>query len=133
MPKKHRNIRFTTGQIAHRVWRWIKIDVWGIAREMRWSYLPPLMVYFAAGISGFTGIIESFFVKEELGLTAAFLAGLGFWAGLPWALKMPLGHLVDLFWRWKSIFVYLGAALMSASLLIGELVYFRRQRRVCGL
>jgi len=85
---------------------------------MRWSYLPPLMVYFAAGVSGFTGIIESFFVKEELGLTAAFLAGLGFWAGLPWALKMPAGHLVDLFWRWKSIFVYLGAALMSASLLI---------------
>ena len=47
---------------------------------MRWSYLPPLMVYFAAGISGFTGIIESFFVKEQLGLTAAFLASLGFWA-----------------------------------------------------
>jgi MFS family permease len=85
---------------------------------MRWSYLPPLMVYFAAGVSGFTGIIESFFVKEQLGLTAAFLASLGFWAGLPWALKMPLGHLVDLFWHWKSMFVYLGAALMSASLLI---------------
>lgn len=31
---------------------------------------------------------------------------------------MPLGHLVDLFWCWKSIFVYLGVALMSASLLI---------------
>jgi hypothetical protein len=76
------------------------------------------MVYFAAGVSGFTGIIESFFVKEQLGLTAAFLASLGFWAGLPWALKMPLGHLVDLFWHWKSMFVYLGAALMSASLLI---------------
>ena len=85
---------------------------------MRWSYLPPLMVYFAAGISGFTGIIESFFVKEALGLSAGFLAGLGFWAGLPWALKMPLGHLVDLLWHRKSLFVYLGATLMSASLLI---------------
>ncbi len=77
-----------------------------------------MMVYFAAGVSGFTGIIESFFVKDQLGLTAAFLASLGFWAGLPWALKMPLGHLVDLFWRWKSAFVYLGAVFMSASLLI---------------
>jgi MFS family permease len=96
----------------------IKHNLSGPVREMRWSYLPPLMVYFAAGISGFTGIIESFFVKEELGLSAGFLAGLGFWAGLPWALKMPLGHLVDLFWRRKSLFVYLGAALMSASLLI---------------
>jgi hypothetical protein len=87
-------------------------------KEMRLSYVPPLMVYFAAGVSGFTGIIESFFVKEQLGLSAAFLAGLGFWAGLPWALKMPVGHLVDLFWRWKAGFVYLGATLMAASLLI---------------
>jgi hypothetical protein len=76
------------------------------------------MVYLAAGISSFTGIIESFFVKETLGLSAAFLAGLGFWAGLPWALKMPLGHLVDLYWRRKSLFVYLGATLMTMSLLI---------------
>jgi hypothetical protein len=45
----------------------IKNNLSGMVREMRWSYLPPLMVYFAAGISGFTGIIESFFVKESLG------------------------------------------------------------------
>jgi hypothetical protein len=79
MPTKHLKQRPLTGQVASRLWRWIKNDFFGIAREMRWSYLPPLMVYFAAGVSGFTGIIESFFVKEELGLTAAFLAGLGFW------------------------------------------------------
>jgi len=85
---------------------------------MQWSYLPPLMVYLAAGISGFTGIVESFYVKEQLGLSAAFLASLGFWAGLPWALKMPLGHLVDLYWSKKSLFVYLGAAIMTASLAI---------------
>ncbi len=97
---------------------WIKNDFLGIIREMRWSYLPPLLVYLAAGISSFTGIIESFFVKDNLGLSAAFLASLGFWAGMPWALKMPLGHLVDLFWQRKSLFVYLGAALMTMSLLI---------------
>ncbi|MBA4419260.1 MAG: hypothetical protein C0392_15350 [Syntrophus sp. (in: bacteria)] len=85
---------------------------------MRWSYVPPLMVYMAAGVSGFTGIIESFFVKEELGLSPAFLASLAFWVGLPWALKMPFGHLVDLFWHRKSAFIYLGAILMAASLLI---------------
>ena len=76
------------------------------------------MVYLAAGVSGFTGIIESFFVKDQLGLSAAFLASLGFWAGLPWALKMPIGHLVDLFWERKSFFVYFGALLMAAGLLI---------------
>ena len=43
---------------------------------------------------------------------------LGFWVGLPWALKMPLGHLVDLIWRWKSVLVFLGAALIGASLAI---------------
>ncbi len=98
--------------------RWFVVDFLGIFREMRLSYLPPLMVYLAAGVSGFTGIIESFFVKDQLGLSAAFLAGLGFWAGLPWALKMPVGHLVDLFWRRKSFFVYFGALLMAAGLLI---------------
>ena len=101
-----------------RLWQWFRYDFFGIVPEMRLSYLPPLMVYFAAGVSGFTGIVESFYVKQELGLSAAFLAGLGFWAGLPWALKMPLGHLVDLFWRRKAIFVYIGAILMAASLLI---------------
>jgi len=90
----------------------------GLVREMRLSYLPPLMVYSAAGISGFTGIVESFFVKKSLGLSPAILADLAFWAGLPWAMKMPLGHLVDLFWRRKFLFVYAGAALMAISLLI---------------
>lgn len=101
-----------------RLWQWFSVDFLGIAREMRLSYLPPLMVYLAAGVSGFTGIIESFFVKDRLGLSAAFLASLGFWAGLPWALKMPIGHMVDLFWQRKSFFVYLGALLMAAGLLI---------------
>ena len=99
-------------------WRWFRRDFLGIFREFQWSYLPPLMVYFAAGISAFTGIIESFFVKEKLGLSASFLAALGFWAGLPWALKMPAGHLVDLFWSKKAFFVYLGAGLMATGLLI---------------
>ncbi len=104
--------------LMFRLWNWFLTDFVGLVREMRASYLPPLMVYLAAGVSGFTGIIESFFVKDALGLSAAFLAGLGFWAGLPWALKMPLGHTVDLFWRKKAVFVYVGASLMASSLLI---------------
>ncbi|WP_068804374.1 MFS transporter [Thauera phenolivorans] len=92
---------------------------------MRLSYLPPLMVYCAAGVSGLTGIVGTFFVKDYLGLSAAFLAALGFWAGIPWALKMPIGHLVDLLWRHKAGLVYLGAGLIATSLtimifLIGE-------------
>ncbi|MGQ0694724.1 MAG: hypothetical protein ACT4OL_04015 [Nitrospiraceae bacterium] len=83
---------------------------------MRFSYLPPLMVYMAYGISGLTGIVGTFFVKDYLGLSASFLAALGFWAGIPWALKMPIGHTVDLLWRWKSWLVGLGAMLLAVSL-----------------
>ena len=89
-----------------------------LPRQFRLSYLPPLMVYAAAGISGLTAIVGTFFIKDYLDLSAAFLAGLGFWAGLPWALKMPLGHLVDLIWRHKSYLVYVGASVIAASLLI---------------
>ena len=35
-----------------------------LGRQFKWSYLPPLMVYVAAGISGLTGIVGTFFVKE---------------------------------------------------------------------
>lgn len=99
-------------------YRWFDRNILELGREMRLSYLPPLMVYLAAGVSGLTGIVGTFFVKEYLGLSAAFLATLGFWAGIPWALKMPLGHLVDLIWRWKSLLVWLGAGLIALSLLI---------------
>ncbi|HEX7093867.1 MAG TPA: hypothetical protein VF205_09355 [Nitrospiraceae bacterium] len=96
--------------------RWIDRNILSLGREMRLSYLPPLMVYMAYGISALTGIVGTFFVKDYLGLSASFLAALGFWAGIPWALKMPIGHLVDLLWRWKGWLVVLGAGLLATSL-----------------
>jgi hypothetical protein len=97
---------------------WFDRVVLDLGRQMRWTFLPPLMVYFSYGISGLTAIVGTFFVKDYLGLSASFLAGLAFWAGLPWALKMPLGHLVDLIWRYKSLLIYIGAGLIGASLFI---------------
>ncbi len=76
------------------------------------------MIYFAADISSLTAIVGTFFVKDHLGLSAAFLAGLAFWAGIPRALKMPLGHLVDLIWRWKALLVWFGAGLIAAGIAI---------------
>ena len=96
----------------------IVITVTEFPRQFRWSYVPPLMVYLAAGVSGLTAIVGTFFIKDYLNLSAAFLASLGFWVGLPWALKMPLGHLVNLIWKHKNYLVYLGAAVIAASLLI---------------
>ncbi len=97
---------------------WFDRVVWGLLRELRWSYLPPLMVYFAAGVSGLTSVVGAFFLKDYLDLSAAFIAGLTFWAGLPWILKMPIGHLVDLIWRWKAWLIVFGAGLITLSLLI---------------
>ncbi|WP_084191086.1 MFS transporter [Methylomarinum vadi] len=112
-------IHKTTVPSLARQWReWLDRNVYDLGRQVRLSYLPPLMVYLAAGISGLTGIVGTFFVKEYLGLSAQFLAALGFWAMLPWTLKMPVGHLVDLLWDYKNRLVYLGAALIAASLLI---------------
>ncbi len=116
--------------MASKVYLWIDRNILELGKEMRLSYLPPLMVYLAAGISGLTAIVGTFFVKEYLGLSAEFLAGLGFWAGIPWALKMPLGHLVDLLWRYKSGLVWLGASLIAMSLciMLGLLAYTEAMR-----
>ena len=104
--------------MLYRLYHWVDRNILELGRELRLSYLPPLMVYAAYGISGLTNVVGVFFVKDYLDLSAEFLAALGFWANVPWALKMPLGHLVDLIWRWKSVLVVLGAVLVAASLLI---------------
>ena len=103
---------------GQRLWHWLDRNILELGREMRLAYLPPLMVYAAAGISGLTSIVGTFFVKDYLNLSAEFLAALAFWAGIPWALKMPLGHLVDLIWRYKSGLVFLGAGMIAGSLVI---------------
>lgn len=98
-----------------RLTHWFDAVVLDLGRQMRWTFLPPLMIYFAAGAQGLTSVVGTFFVKEYLDVSAAFIAGLAFWAGLPWALKMPLGHLVDLIWRWKALLIFVGAALIAVS------------------
>ena len=104
--------------MSNKILRFIDSTLIDLGRQFKWTYLPPLMIYLAAGISGLTGIVGTFFVKDYLNLSAAFLAGLGFWAGIPWALKMPLGHLVDLIWNKKNYMVFVGASLISLSLII---------------
>jgi hypothetical protein len=97
---------------------WFQRVFLDLAQQMRWSFLPPLMVYFAAGVSGLTSVVGAFYLKDYLDLSAEFIAGLAFWAGLPWILKVPMGHVVDLFWKWKSLLILVGAGLITLSLLI---------------
>jgi BT1 family len=113
-----RSLRAASFWLAKALQRWFEETFVDLGRQLHWSFLPPLMVYLAAGISGLTAIVGTFFVKDHLGLSAAFLAGLTFWAGLPWVLKMPIGHVVDLIWRWKEMLVYFGAAVIALSIAI---------------
>jgi hypothetical protein len=98
--------------------RWTNQHIFGICRDFHLSYLPPLMVYLAAGVSSLTAIVGTFFVKDYLSLSSAVLASLSFWIAIPWSLKMVFGHLVDLFWRAKNLVLFSGALLIATSLLI---------------
>ena len=120
------NFGEVVGEMMYRrFFQFLDDTLFDLGRQFKWSYLPPLMIYVAAGISGLTGIVGIFFIKDYLNLSAAFLAGLGFWAGIPWALKMPLGHLVDLIWKHKNYMVFFGAGVIALSLLImhGLIIY----------
>ena len=56
------------GQPVVKLRTWVNEHIIDLARQVRPSYLPPLLVYMAAGISGLTGIVGTFFIKDYLGL-----------------------------------------------------------------
>src|SRR5689334_15684806 len=89
-----------------------------VFRQFRLSFLPPMMIYLAFGAAAVTGIVETFFAKDYLSVSPEFLAGVLFWAAVPWLLKVPLGHFVDVIWKWKSLLVFVGAGAIAASFLI---------------
>jgi len=62
--------------VVSRLGRWFDRTIVQLGRDLRLSYLPPLMVYAAAGVSGLTSIVGTFFIKDYLDLSAAFLAAL---------------------------------------------------------
>ena len=90
-------------------------------RALRWRYVPLLLIYFAYGISGITGIAETFWIKKELDLSPEDLASLAFWASLPWTIKMVFGQLVDSFpilGSPRRSYVFIAAVLMAGSYLL---------------
>jgi MFS family permease len=61
----------------------------------RLAYLPVLLTYVCYGASAVTGVALLYFEKETLGLTPAEAAGIAFWLGLPWSMKMVVGVASD--------------------------------------
>ena len=45
-----------TGGVTGAIWRWFDLTFLDLGRQFRWSYLPPLMIYLAAGVQGLTAI-----------------------------------------------------------------------------
>ncbi|MCI0546512.1 MAG: MFS transporter [Candidatus Rokubacteria bacterium] len=62
---------------------------------VRLAYLPVLLTYFCYGASGITAIALVYLQKDTLGLVPAEVAAIGFWAALPWSMKMVAGAASD--------------------------------------
>jgi len=102
----------------------IKNSLLNPIRHFKLRYLPLLMIYFAYGASGISGVAETFWVKEELKLSATALVSLGVWLSIPWTIKMVFGQLVDsvpILGSQRRVYVYIGASLIALGtiLLIG--------------
>lgn len=89
--------------------------------DFRLRYIPLLMVYFAYGASGFSGIAESFWIKEHLNLSAEVLAIIGFWVGVPWTIKIVFGQFADsirIFGSGRKVYIFIGAGLIALGQVI---------------
>jgi len=79
---------------------------------VRLAYLPVLVTYLCYGASAVVGIGLLYFEKEALGLTPAEAAGIAFWLGLPWSMKMVAGVASDvhpIFGSRRGAYLILGA------------------------
>jgi hypothetical protein len=89
------------------------------ARAMRLRYLPLLLIYFAYGALGIIDVTRDMWIKEQLTLTPAELAGLGVWLSLPWTMKVVIGQLVDgvpIFGSQRRVYVLIGAAFTASGM-----------------
>jgi hypothetical protein len=86
----------------------------------RLTYLPLAMIFFAYGALGLIDVTRDLWIKEQLTLNPAELAGIGVWLSLPWTVKMVFGELVDsvpIFGSQRRAYVLIGAALTAAGML----------------
>jgi MFS family permease len=80
--------------------------------NFRLAYLPVLLTYLGFGASTVTSIGLLYFDKDTLGLTPAEAAGIAFWLGLPWSMKMVVGVASDvrpIFGSRRGAYLVLGA------------------------
>jgi MFS family permease len=61
------------------------------------AWTPILLTYFCYGASTITAVADVYFTKDTLKLTPAEVAGVAFWLGLPWSMKMVAGVASDVY------------------------------------
>jgi hypothetical protein len=86
----------------------------------RLGYLPLVMIYFAYGALGLIDVTRDMWIKEQLTLSPAELAGIGVWLSLPWTVKMVFGELVDsvpIFGSQRKAYILLGAFATACGML----------------
>ena len=93
-------------------------------KKIKLQYVPLLIIYFSYGCSVFSNIGLSFFIKENLTLSAEQLIAIGIWLSLPWNIKMVIGQFVDcipILGSSRKSYVYIAALMMiiGSVLLIG--------------
>jgi hypothetical protein len=80
---------------------------------VRPAYVPILLTYFCYGASNVVAVALLFFEKDTLQLTPAEAAGIAFWLGLPWSMKMVAGVASDVYpilGSRRGAYLLLGAA-----------------------
>src|SRR5437879_12301810 len=88
----------------------------------RVAYLPVLLTYLCFGASMVTSIALLYFEKDRLGLTPGEAAGIAFWLGLPWSMKMVVGVASDvrpIFGSRRGAYLIVGA-LRSEERRVGQ-------------
>jgi MFS family permease len=101
-------------------WEALNANLLRPVQAFRLAYLPLLMVYFAYGALGIIDITRSVWIKEDLTLSPAELAGIGVWLSVPWTVKMVFGELVDcvpIFGSQRRAYILLGAGCITGGLL----------------
>src|SRR5215831_17777103 len=84
-------------------------------------YLPFLLVYFAFGLTSAIDVAVYFWQKDLLGFSPVDIQLIGFWAGVPWMVKILFGQCIDkrpLFGSQRRSYVFAGVTCVAVGYLM---------------
>ena len=85
------------------------------------TYLPFLLLYFAFGLTSAIDVAVYFWQKDILGFSPIDSQLIGFWAGVPWMVKILFGQCIDkrpLFGSQRQTYIFVGATCVVIAYLM---------------